>query len=119
MFPRVRESIALLIVIFLLPIQLVARGTDREGGVEIDQNIGLGDFLPHGLHVRMLLRDMTADIAMFFKPRHQRGLTRTARSNNTDKGSIAWRLHMCRAGLQPAKASCRATLFEDFASPTY
>src|SRR5215212_7084817 len=93
MFTGVGQAMDLLIMIFFLPIQVAARGADREGCVEVDQNVGFGDFLPHRLYVRMFLRDMTAEISIIFKPCHQRRLTRTAGSNNTNNRSITWRLH--------------------------
>jgi hypothetical protein len=39
--------------------------------MEIDQGIGFRDDLPHGLHVRMFLRNMPAAIAMALQSRQQ------------------------------------------------
>jgi hypothetical protein len=41
--------------------------------MEIDQNIRFGDDLPHGLHIRMFLRDMPAREAVLLEPGDQGG----------------------------------------------
>ena len=71
----VRETAQLLFIIPLLPIQSAAPRADREGGIQVNQNIGVGDLLPHGLHVGMFLRDVAAFIAMSFETRAESGFT--------------------------------------------
>ena len=61
------EPAELFCVIFFLPVEFTAGRAYGKRRVEIDQNIRLGNDLPHGLHVGMFLRDMPAGIAMFFK----------------------------------------------------
>lgn len=87
------ESPVLLLMILLLPCQFAARGADGKGRIQKDQDIRVGNPLPHGLHVRVFLRDVTTRIAMLFKPCDQRGFARAAGSNNTNQRSITWRLH--------------------------
>src|SRR5215207_1799233 len=87
MLTRVRETAVLFIMVYFLPAEFAARGTDRERCIEKDQNIGIGNPLPHGLGIGMLLRDVAAGIAMLFEPRDQGGFARTTGSNNTDKRS--------------------------------
>ena len=93
MFSRVCESAQLLVIIFFSPVELVAPGADGEGCMEIDEDIGPGDELPHALHIGMFLCDVTADIPMFFQPGKERGFARAAWPDDTNKGSITWRLH--------------------------
>ncbi len=73
MLACVSEPAQLLFIILLLPIQSAAPRADREGGVQVNQNIGVGDLLPHGLHVGMYLRDVAAFITMSFETRAESG----------------------------------------------
>src|SRR6266498_4807659 len=74
-------------MVLFLPIQLTAPGADGKRGGKVDQKIRLGNDLPHGLHIGMLLCNMAAGIAMFFKTRYESGFARAAGTNNTDKRS--------------------------------
>ena len=104
MLARMGEPPVLLIVVFLLPSQFPARSADGEGRIQKDQDVGLGDLLPHGLHVGVFLRDVAAGIAILFEPCDQRGFARTTGTYDTDKRStpqrgsvdkrsLTWRLH--------------------------
>jgi hypothetical protein len=66
-FPGMHEPVGLFFVINFPPIQFSPRRTDRKGCVEINQNIRPGNDLPHVLHMGMLLCNMAAGIAEFFK----------------------------------------------------
>src|SRR5215211_1927053 len=109
---RVRETAVLFLMVCFLPAEFAARGADRERCIEKDQNIGIGNSLPHGLDIGMFLRDVAASIAMSFEPRDQGGFARTTGSNYTNQRSITWRLHICRSGWQPDNLVSQA------ASPT-
>lgn len=71
MVTRVGETPQLFGVIFFEPIEFSARRAGFKRGVEVDQNIWLGDDLPHGLRVGMFLRNVSAGKAVFLKPGDQ------------------------------------------------
>jgi hypothetical protein len=75
MLPGVHEAALLFVVLAFLPAQLAAGSADREGCIQKDQDIGVGDLLPHRLDVRMLLGDVATGIALLFEPADQRGFT--------------------------------------------
>src|SRR5688572_27883868 len=100
MLSRVRQPAILFIMIIFLPGQFSARRADRERSIQKYQYIGIRDFLPHGLDIRMYLRHLTAGIAMLLKPCDQCGLTGTTPTHNTDERrrpvderTGTWRLH--------------------------
>src|SRR5687768_8182947 len=93
MLARMGQATVLFLVILFLPIKFAARSADREGCVQKDQDIGLGDPLPHSLYVGMFLRDITAGITVLLKPLDQRGLARTTGTYNTNQRAITWRVH--------------------------
>jgi hypothetical protein len=61
--------------------------------VKIDEELRLGDDLPHGLYVGMFLCNVTANITMFFKAPDERGFAGAAWPDDTDQWSGTWRLH--------------------------
>ena len=71
MLARVGEATELFDMIFFEPIKVSARSAGFKRGVEVDQNIRVGDNLPHGLRVGMFLRDVPAGEAVFLKPGDQ------------------------------------------------
>jgi hypothetical protein len=75
MLPGVHQAALLFVVLAFPPVQLAAGSADREGGIEKDQDIGVGDLLPHRLDVRMLLGNVATAITLLFKPADQRGFT--------------------------------------------
>src|ERR1044072_4693247 len=94
----------LLVMILLFPVELPALGTDRARSTQIDQDVWLGDLLPHAWHIRMLLGNMTAEVSHRFKLRDQRGFAGPAGPDHADKRSTpgscsvdrrsrTWRLH--------------------------
>src|SRR5688572_8059682 len=93
MFARMSQAAVLFLMVLFLPVKSAARGADREGCIQKDQEIRLGDLLPHGLYVGMFLRDVRAGVIVLLKPLDQRGLARTTGTYNTDKQSFTWRLH--------------------------
>ena len=85
MLTRMSKPAVLLVMIVFLPAQLSACRAHRERCIQKDQDVWVCDFLPHALHIGMFLRDVSAGVAMLFKPRHQRGLARTTWTDDTDK----------------------------------
>ena len=68
MHARVGKPSNLLSMIFFEPVKPAPGRTNGEGCIQIDQNVWLANYLPHGLHIRMFLRDMTAAVTILFKP---------------------------------------------------
>jgi hypothetical protein len=66
------------------PVQFAALGGVFKGAFQKDENIWLGDDLPHLFCVRMFLRDVPTAIAVFFQPCDERGFARTARTHNAN-----------------------------------
>ena len=91
MLARMSKPAILFVMIVFLPAQFTARSAHRERCVQKDQDVGVGDFLPHALHIGMFLRNVSAGVAMSFKSRDQRGLARTTWTDDTDKRSTARR----------------------------
>src|SRR5512138_3328565 len=63
MFAGVGETSKLLLMVFFKPVQSAPRRADRERCSKINEEIGLGDHLPHGLYVGMFLCNVTALVA--------------------------------------------------------
>ena len=83
-FMSVCQPAELFFVVGWLPFQVTAGGGIFEGAFKKDEDIWVGDDLPHLLDVGMFLRDVTAAIAVLFQPRDQRGFARAARTNNSN-----------------------------------
>ncbi len=93
MLARMGEATVLFFMILFLPVQFAARSADREGCVQKDQDIGLGDPLPHGLHIGMFLRDVTAGITILFKPLRSTWTCPNHRDLRHRQAIVTWRLH--------------------------
>lgn len=91
-FARVGETADLLVIIFLLPIEFASLCADRKRCAQINQDIGFGNDLPHGLHIGMFLGDVAAAIAVSFQAGDQCGFSRTAWTDNANQ-RLTWRLH--------------------------
>jgi hypothetical protein len=87
------QATLLLLMIALMPAQLATCCADGEGCVQKDQDVWVGNLLPHLLDVRVFLGNMTASVAMFFQTPDERGLAGTAWSNDPDQRTNTWRLH--------------------------
>jgi len=81
----VGEPPGLFFIVLEYPIEFSPRSTDWEGSVKVDQDIWLGDDLPHGFDVRVFLCNMAACIAVLFKTCDECGFPRAARADNTDQ----------------------------------
>jgi len=81
----VGEPPGLFFIVLEYPIEFSPRSTDREGSMKIDQDIRLGDDLPHGFDVGVLLRDVAAGVTVFFKACNECGFPRAAWADNTDQ----------------------------------
>ena len=88
------KTAVLFLMIPLLPVEFAARCANGEGCLQEDQNIGVRDLLPHGLHVGMFLGDVAAGITILFEPGDQSRFSRTAGTNDTDQEFTTWRLHI-------------------------
>ena len=93
MFACMREPAELFGMVSFLPVEIAARGADQERCMKINEQLRFGDDLPHGLHVRMFLRDVATTIAMFFKAGEEGGFARAAWPDDTDKRVMTCRLH--------------------------
>ena len=89
MLTRMGKPAILFVMIVFLPAQFTPRSAYRERCIQKNQDVGVGHFLPHTLHIGMFLGDVAAGIAMLFKSRDQRGLARTTWTDDTDKRSTA------------------------------
>jgi len=85
MLPGVGEPAGLFFMIFVSPVEFPPGRADREGCMKINQDIRFGDDLPHVRYVGMFLCDVTARVAVFFKPCDKRGFPRAAVADDTDK----------------------------------
>src|SRR5512134_1687068 len=80
-----REPAELFFVIFQPPVEFAARRTYRKRCMKKNQYIWLGNDLPHGWHIGMFLRNVTACVTVFFETCDECGFPRTAWTNNANQ----------------------------------
>ena len=91
MFAGVGEPAELFGMIAFNPIQFAAGGADLKRGVEVNEQVGFGDNLPHGWHVGMFLCDVTTNVAVLIQPRDKRGFPGAAGTHYADQQTLTGR----------------------------
>lgn len=84
-YAGVGQPPVLLQILIHSPVQPAAPARHLVGRVKEYQNIGIGQPLPHGRHIRMLLGDMAEPDVFQVETRDQGGFSRSAGTNDTDQ----------------------------------
>jgi hypothetical protein len=71
MFAGMGEPAELFSMIAFHPIQFSACSADLKRGVEINEQVGFGNNLPHGWDVGMFLGDVPTNVAVLIQPRDE------------------------------------------------